>query len=118
MEISILFFNPSLRLSSIQLVLYIFNQNIGLIGANKMALISEPVELSGEGSYNLNVLKEIKVTDSYLDMEESVRGCSDLDTLEICKSKLFEHTIKILQDNCSCLPVVYSDNVRSIVNKK
>ena len=29
----------------------------------------------GEGEYNLNVVKEIVVTDSYLKMDQSVRGC-------------------------------------------
>ena len=35
--------------------------------------ITEPVRLIGEGNYNLNVLKEIDVTDSYLGLDQEVR---------------------------------------------
>ena len=35
----------------------------------------EPLTLFGEGEYNLNVVKEIKVTESYLGLDENVREC-------------------------------------------
>ena len=38
---------------------------------------SEPVKLTGEGEYNLNVLKEIRVTESYLGLDQNIRGCHD-----------------------------------------
>ena len=37
----------------------------------------EPVKLTGEGEYNLNVLKEIKVTESYLGFDKEFRGCQE-----------------------------------------
>ena len=36
---------------------------------------TEPVEMMGEGEYNLNVMKEISVTDAYLQLHQDVRGC-------------------------------------------
>ena len=32
--------------------------------------------MHGEGEYNLNVLKEIQVTDSYLGLDQETRGCN------------------------------------------
>ena len=31
--------------------------------------------MTGEGEYNLNVLKEIRVTESYLGLDKEFRGC-------------------------------------------
>ena len=33
--------------------------------------------MHGEGEYNLNVLKEIQVTDSYLELDQNTRGCQN-----------------------------------------
>ena len=40
-------------------------------------LISEPVALIGEGEYNLNVLKEIQVTDSFMGLDQNIRKCQN-----------------------------------------
>ena len=37
--------------------------------------------LDGEGEYNLNDVKEIVVTDSYLALEKTIRGCQGKDEL-------------------------------------
>ena len=41
------------------------------------ANISEPLKLVGEGKYNLNAVKEIKVTDSYLGLDMKDKGCQN-----------------------------------------
>ena len=61
----------------------------------------EPVELIGEGEYNLNALKEIEVTDSYLGLDQKDRGCQNEESQINCKSRLY---INHLTDKCGCLP--------------
>ena len=38
--------------------------------------VIEPVQLIGEGEYNVNDLKEIKVTEAYLGLEPRYQGMS------------------------------------------
>ena len=42
---------------------------------SKCIIYAEPVKLIGEGEYNLNTLKDIVVTDSYLGLDMDVRNC-------------------------------------------
>ena len=58
--------------------------------------------LLGEGEYNLNDLKEIMVTDSYLDLDQDIRGCQNLEPLYNCTTRQYMNTI---MDKCGCLPV-------------
>ena len=37
----------------------------------------EPIKLIGEGEYNLDTLKEIEVTESYLGLDQYVRECQE-----------------------------------------
>ena len=59
------------------------------------------MEFIGEGEYNLNDLKEIIVTDSYLGLDENVRGCQNGEPLNNCTTRLYMDTL--LRD-CGCLP--------------
>ena len=59
------------------------------------------MEFVGEGEYNLNDLKEIIVTDSYLGLDENVRGCQNVEPLNNCTTRLYMDTL--LRD-CGCLP--------------
>ena len=38
--------------------------------------------------YNLNVLKEINVTESYLGLDQVIRYCDEKESLQDCKTKL------------------------------
>ena len=62
---------------------------------------TEPIQLVGEGKYNLNVLKEISVTDSYLGLDQSTRRCQNEEPLNDCMTRT--HKMNILQ-KCGCLP--------------
>ena len=64
--------------------------------------ISEPLKLSGEGEYNLNVLTEIEVTESYLGMNEEDRNCQDVEPFYNCTSRQYRDTILA---QCGCLPL-------------
>ena len=63
--------------------------------------ITEPVRLIGEGNYNLNVLKEIDVTDSYLGLDQEVRGCQNEEPQDHCRTRVHRDT---LLEQCGCLP--------------
>ena len=62
-------------------------------------LLTEPVKLVGEGIYNLNALKEIKVTDSFLGLD--TKKCQTKESYSDCTSKLYHE--RALKD-CGCLP--------------
>ena len=61
---------------------------------------TEPLELSLDMKYNLNVIKEITVTDSFLSLDKDVRGCQELSFNECTTRK---YTNKLIQ-KCQCLP--------------
>ena len=56
----------------------------------------------GEGEYNLNALREIRVTKSFLEMEEMDRGCQIVETIQDCSTR---HHINSLTEECICLPL-------------
>ena len=61
----------------------------------------EPVQLNGEGEYNLNNLKEIMVTDSFLELDENVKGCHNKSAFSCSTQK----HIDTFLDECGCLPL-------------
>ena len=71
-------------------------------------LFSEPVDLNGDGvynkigwEYNLNVVKEIKVTKSFLGLDEKTKECQNEMQFEECTTSLYLEKIK---NSCKCLP--------------
>ena len=67
-----------------------------------MYIILEVLKLIGEGEYNLNDLKEIKVTDSYLGLDQEVRKCQNDEPLKNCTTRQYLDT---LLRECGCLPI-------------
>ena len=59
------------------------------------------MRIFGEGEYNLNNLKEIKVKESFLNLDQDIRGCQVDETFLNCTTK---HTTANLLKNCGCLP--------------
>ena len=60
--------------------------------------------LSGEGEYNLNILKEIKVTDPFYELDNEVRKCQSYrgeDTYDNCTTRYFLEQMRL---KCGCLP--------------
>ena len=57
--------------------------------------------LVGEGQYNLNVMKEIKVTESFLGLEKEYGNCQNVEPLEECTTR---HHINMYLNTCGCLP--------------
>ena len=61
----------------------------------------EPVKLIGEGKYNLNDIKEIEVTDSYLSLKNGVKGCQTEEEMNDCTTRQFMNNFL---KKCGCLP--------------
>ena len=75
-------------------------------------IFSEPLKLYGEGEYNLNAVKQIRVTSDYLSLEKNVIKCQTEESFENCTT---QHHIDHLLDQCHCLPL--SIRVSDIVVK-
>ena len=61
----------------------------------------DPLILHGEGSYNLNVVKDIKVTDSFMSLSQRAKQCQNKEAYLDCKTEEYLHA---LVDTCKCLP--------------
>ena len=61
----------------------------------------EPVPLNGEGFYNLNVVKEERVTEAFLGLDKEVRGCQNHELQEDCQTR---YLITTALEKCECLP--------------
>ena len=62
---------------------------------------SEPVKLKGQGEYNLNVMKEMNATESFLGLAENVRKCQNQE-LFACTTRKYVDTHL---EKCRCLPL-------------
>ena len=74
-----------------------------------------PLNLQGEGEYNLNSVTEIKVTESYLGMDQTIIGCQNKENIMDCTTR--QH-IKKLLDNCKCLPFTIPLKERTAYTKE
>ena len=62
----------------------------------------EPLNLEFGNEYNLNVIKEITATSSFLSMVRNVRKCQDDESFDECvTTKYIDNLIK----KCNCLPL-------------
>ena len=62
----------------------------------------DPVTLSGEGEYNLDILKNIDVTDSFLGLDNGVRKCENgNNTYDNCTTRFYHEQMRL---KCGCLP--------------
>ena len=64
--------------------------------------IAETIKFIGEGQYNLNVLKEIVVTDDFLGLAQDDRKCQNEEPLTNCTTRQYLDT---LLGECGCFPV-------------
>ena len=64
--------------------------------------IKEPLELIGKGEYNLNALTDIRVTDSYLGLDQGVKECQNEESLYDCTTRKYNEAF---WSECGCLPV-------------
>ena len=57
--------------------------------------------LSEEGDYNMNVVKESKGTESFYNLDKSVRGCQEDELYVDCSTNVYRET---MLQKCNCLP--------------
>ena len=69
------------------------------------------MKLIGEGVYNLNTLKEIKVTDSFNGLDKDVRGCQNEEPFQNCTTRRYMDTI-IEKCGCRLFHIESSDMVQ------
>ena len=62
----------------------------------------EPLNLEMENEYNLNVIKEITATSSFLSMERNVKKCKNEESFDECVTNKY---IDELIEKCKCLPL-------------
>ena len=65
----------------------------------------EPLHFVFENEYNLNVVKEISATESFLSMNRDVSKCQDDETFDECVTEKY---VNALKDKCKCLPLSLS----------
>ena len=72
-----------------------------LASNSKNSYFSEPVKLKGEGKYNLNNIKEIKLTESYFELGMDVKKCQNKEDVNECTTRQY---INQFLHQCECLP--------------
>ena len=65
-------------------------------------MLIEPIKLVGEGEYNINDIREIKATESYLGMDQNIRECQNIEPFYNCTTR---HYMDDLLRECKCLPL-------------
>ena len=63
----------------------------------------------GGGHYGLGNVKEIQVTNSYLNMDKSITGCQNIEPIEKCNNRKYLDALR----SCNCVP----PNLRTVVGK-
>ena len=74
--------------------------------------------MSGEETYSLNSLKEIRVTDDFLQLGENVKNCQNKESFEDCQASQF---IKKVEDECNCVPYRlknFTNNLQVVISTK
>ena len=71
-----------------------------------LLIFVEPLKLSLDKKYFLNVIKEISVTDSFMSMDKDVRGCQK-ESYDECTTRKY---INALMNKCQCLPFQFKLN--------
>ena len=57
--------------------------------------------MKGEGKYNLNNIKEIELTESYLGLNMEVKKCQNKEDVNDCTTRKF---LESVLHQCRCLP--------------
>ena len=68
--------------------------------------IAAPVMMYGSGVYKMFAVQEIQVTENFKNLKEDQRKCQLVETFEDC---MYNHLIKLIKENCKCLPYELSD---------
>ena len=80
-----------------------------------LQLLSDPLKLPLESTYNLNSVKTVTVSEDFLTLDENIRQCQDMEQYDDCSTK---HFVEQLLNACKCLPIEMgtSDKVMSVLD--
>ena len=73
----------------------------------------DPVTLSGEGEFDLNIIKEVEITDSFMGLSLNDRKCQNEENFVDCTTR---HGLGNILLNCGCLPLSigsFTNNVKA-----
>ena len=68
---------------------------------NSQLSVSAPIELYGAGQYELNNVKEVVTTESFLGMDQETIGCSSEEITGSCHTRNY---LERLTATCHCIP--------------
>ena len=71
----------------------------------------DPVILSGEGEFDLNILKEVEVTNSFMGLPLDDRKCQNEENFLDCSTR--NHLENVLE-NCGCLPMSIGSFIKNV----
>ena len=72
-----------------------------------MYIFQDPVTLHGQGQYNLNNLRNIEVTKSFLGLDEDAKKCQNKESYDNCTTNYYHDNIR---KKCGCLPLTININ--------
>ena len=72
-----------------------------------MYIFQDPVTLHGQGQYNLNNLRNIEVTKSFLGLDEDVKKCQNKESYDNCTTNYYHDNIR---KKCGCLQLTININ--------
>ena len=68
---------------------------------NKFIFYLAPVLHFGEGSYAISAVKEIKVTEEYIQLDKNILKCQNKETFENCTTREY---LQMVKNHCNCVP--------------
>ena len=75
----------------------------------------EPEILFGEGNYAINNVKEIDVTEAFLNLAEEVKNCQNVETFRDCETKEY---IKLGLTECKCTPYALRNFSKNVIKTR
>ena len=73
----------------------------------------DPVTLSGEGEFDLNIFKQVDVTNSFMGLPIEDRKCQNEENFVDCTTR--QHLDNVLA-NCGCLPMSIGSIMKNVNN--
>ena len=73
----------------------------------------DPVTLSGIGEFDLNIIKQVDVTDSFMGLPMEDRNCQNEENFVDCTTR---HHLENVLSNCGCLPMSIGSFIKNVKN--
>ena len=72
----------------------------------------EPLKLKIGNEYNLNNVKEIKISDEFLSLDKAIIKCQNKESLQDCQTREY---IDAAIEKCYCIPFAIVDSLKNKV---